>query len=61
LPLRSELAMTFTGKILRSVMGRVAAGADPAGFEARNILILRPRASIFGTAEAVQSGRRRAR
>ena len=41
-------------------MGRAAAGADPAGFEARNILILRPRASIFGAPGAAHPARRRA-
>ena len=44
--------MTFTGTILRSEMGRAAKCAlqlaPAAGFVARNILILRPRASIFG-------------
>ena len=41
-------------------MGRAAADAGPAGFEARNILILSPRASIFGAAGAASPAPRRA-
>jgi hypothetical protein len=48
--LRSELAMTFTGKIPRSVNGRGAACVARAGIVARNILIFRRGASLFGDA-----------
>ena len=61
LPLRSELAMTFTGIIPRSVDGRAAACAARTGIVARTILILRRGASLFdfsatGPARAIRAG-----
>src|SRR5262249_25052880 len=61
-PLRSELAMTFTGTIPRSVKSRAVKRAvdwaSAAGMMVRNILILRLGASIFAKCAPSKLGAR---
>src|SRR6266436_80586 len=53
-PLRSELAMTFTDAIPRSVMSRAVNWEPSAGIVARTIPILCPGASIFAASVTIR-------